>query len=251
MGTPSSSRVVAGAGHGIQPVGRVNASAARHSTATRRRGPRRTPRSHGRSRQCRRSSRARPLRAGGPCRPGPRESRLRLLRALQTAAFARSCPCADSAEPIDQRIDLCQRAMASARRRVACSCVVIEMRACSRAGVAVVRVIVCMDDSRLAGDMEFRRRDARTGHALSPDCRRIDGEAAERAAEILERQAERRAVRRESCRRQRRRSSRNTESSNVDHLIPSRPSATPAAPLRRARSTAAPRGSGDRRHRCP
>ena len=52
-----------------------------------------------------------------------------------------------------------------------------------------MRVIVRMA-SRLASDMELRRRDARTRHALGPDCRRIDGEAAEGAAQILERQAE-------------------------------------------------------------
>jgi hypothetical protein len=66
--------------------------------------------------------------------------------------------------------------------------VVIEMRRL-RVGIAIVRVIVCMAN-RLARDMEFGGRDARTRHALGPDCRRIDGEAAEGAAEILERQAE-------------------------------------------------------------
>jgi len=65
--------------------------------------------------------------------------------------------------------------------------VVVEMRRL-RAGV-LVRMIVCVA-YRLAGDMEFRGRDACTRHALGPDCRRIDGEAAEGATEILKRQAE-------------------------------------------------------------
>ena len=88
---------------------------------------------------------------------------------------------------IDQCIHLCQRAMGVRMPRGFTA--VIEMLRL-RAGVAVVRVIIVCMATCLAGDMEFRGRDARTRHALGPDCRRIDGETAEGAAEILERQAE-------------------------------------------------------------
>ena len=56
------------------------------------------------------------------------------------------------------------------------------------AGVVLARMIVRLTNPLPAGDVEFRGRHARTSHSLSPDGRRIDGEAAEGTTEILERQ---------------------------------------------------------------
>src|ERR1044071_819117 len=94
--------------------------------------------------------------------PGKERLRAILARGAQTRA-------------VDEGVDLRQRAM--------------RVRICRDRATAAVMVMVVAVTGILAPDLELRRADARTVHALGPDRVPIDRQAAEGPANLLERHA--------------------------------------------------------------
>ena len=112
---------------------------------------------------------------------------------------------------------------------------------------------------RVLVDPELRRRDAALEDPLGRHVPAVDRQAAERALQLVERQARRRAARRGSCRRPRRRSSRSRGSLTVasslleaeippvaedDVIDTSMPISSPAATSRRVSSRSSALGVG-------